>query len=74
MTQLERARQYAAIFINVGDRWADYAPLDAKVTRGNGVVRFGDEVQMQREPGNRWAIYYDGQCERYGLAASDSDA
>lgn len=41
---LERQRDYAAIFLNVGDRWRGYAPVDAAVV-GDRVL-FGDGVEM----------------------------
>lgn len=42
---LERARTYAAIFINAGDRWPDYVPTDA-VQRADGLWIGG--IQMER--------------------------
>lgn len=39
MTDVERAKQYIAIFLNAGDRWEFYIPVDGRRTpRG---VRIG---------------------------------
>jgi hypothetical protein len=46
MTPLDRARRYAAIFLNAGDDWPDYRPVDAAL-RLDGTVYLGG-VRMRR--------------------------
>lgn len=52
MTQLERAKQYAAIFVNAGDRWRFCVPVDAIVT---GDVVHLDDVTLEYSP-NGWRV------------------
>lgn len=53
MTALERAEQYIGIFINVGDRWEDYVPLDGERTP-NGIRIDGIEVGPDVEQLGVW--------------------
>jgi hypothetical protein len=57
MTDRERALDYVAIFINVGDDWRKYAPIDGKL-RGNG-VKIGT-MWVTRTAGGSWLLD-DGQ-------------
>ena len=58
MTALERAQTYAAIFINAGDRWRNYVPVDATVT-GDTVYLQG--VRMERSD-NGWRLETNGKA------------
>ena len=57
MTAIERAQTYAAIFLNVGERWRFYVPLDATVS--------GDEVYLQgvrmRPVDGGWQLSTNGE-------------
>lgn len=44
MTGLERAVQYIGIFINVGDRWKGYVPVDADIVTDTSVRIDGFEM------------------------------
>lgn len=57
MTNLERARQYAAIFLNVGNRWTFYVPLDG--TMGDGEF-YLHGVRM-RPVGDTWELTENGR-------------
>ena len=53
MTPLKRAEVYAAIFINVGDDWPYYVPVDATV-KDDTVYLQG--VRMERLAEDRWRL------------------
>jgi len=53
MTALERAQQYAAIFIGLGSKWPSCVPLDATVT-GDTVYLQG--VRMQPTDDGGWRL------------------
>jgi hypothetical protein len=61
MTTLERAQTYAAIFLNVGDRWPNYVPIDATVS-GSDVSLGGVHMQpiadgwRLTENGRSWTV------------------
>lgn len=58
MNGLERAEAYAAIFLNAGDGWRGYVPLDATVT-GDRVHVQG--VQMERTAPQEWRLTENGK-------------
>lgn len=60
MSPLDRAKRYAAIFINAGDSWRGYAPLDATVT---GDVVYLQGIRMERSPNNNgWRVETNGEA------------
>jgi hypothetical protein len=54
MTDVERARQYIAIFINAGDRWLYYVPLDADLVTKDS-VRIGS-CEVGPGEGGKWFL------------------
>ena len=58
MTALERAQTYASIFINAGDRWRNYVPVDATVTDD---VVYLQGVRMERSD-NGWRLETNGEA------------
>jgi hypothetical protein len=60
VTPLERAQGYAAIFISVGGRWANYLPVDASLRQGpDGPVVYLQGIQM-RPVGDGWELTSNG--------------
>jgi hypothetical protein len=55
---LDRAQTYAAIFLNAGDRWRNYVPVDATVT-GDTVHLQG--IRMERSD-NGWRLETNGEA------------
>lgn len=51
MTDRDRALDYIRIFINVGDRWRDYVPVDGDLT--DTVLRLGT-VEVWPGEDNTW--------------------
>jgi hypothetical protein len=58
MTALDRAKTYAAIFLNAGDRWRNYVPVDATVT--GDTVHLGG-VRMERND-QGWRLETNGEA------------
>ena len=53
MTDMERAFEYIRIFINVGDRWKKFVPLDADLVTDTS-VRLGNAEFGPGEDGRWW--------------------
>lgn len=58
MTPEERAETYAAIFLNVGDRWRNFVPVDGRV-RGDSVEIGG--VTVTNEGNGVWSLAAPGR-------------
>lgn len=68
MTDIERAETYIGIFINVGEKWRSYAPVDGTV-RGDA-VHLGDVVMADQQDGT-WTLASPGRkTMRYAKAAA----
>lgn len=67
MNALDRAKTYASIFLNAGDRWRFYVPVDATVT--------DDTVHLQgvrmRRLDDGWRLETNGEA---WLVRSKEDA
>lgn len=63
MSPFERAKQYVAIFINVGDLWRSYVPCDASPGDGESIHLQG--AHLQRLAGSTWRITYDGKSQAF---------
>jgi hypothetical protein len=69
MTDIERAETYIGIFINVGDKWRSYVPVDGNV-RGDA-VHLG-EVTMTAGGDGTWTLAAPGRkTMRYAKAAAE---
>jgi endonuclease YncB( thermonuclease family) len=64
---LDRAQTHAAIFLNAGDRWRNYVPVDATV---DGDTVYLQGVRMERS-GNGWRLETNGQAWVVRAKASD---
>jgi hypothetical protein len=68
MTDIERAETYIGIFINVGEKWRGYVPVDGTV-RGDA-VHIGEVTMTDRRDGT-WTLAAPGQkTMRYAKAAA----
>lgn len=67
MTDRERAKDYIAIFVGVGDRWEFFAPLDADRTATG--IRFGS-VEIEPDPTEPgvWLLKDGDEVTRYRKA------
>lgn len=69
MTDIERARDYIRIFIAVGDRWEDFAPVDGERTPDG--LRLGSvEIGPDRERDGVWFLKDGETVKRYAMAVS----
>lgn len=68
MTDTKRAVQYIAIFINVGDNWRKFVPLDADIVTDHS-VRLGT-VEMGPGDNGEWWLkdLSTGLTRRYAKA------
>jgi hypothetical protein len=53
---MKRAHDYASIFINAGDRWPDYVPVDAINSVTEHGVTVGDVVMERAVSGGGWRL------------------
>ena len=70
MTDVERAIEYLAIFINVGDKWRNFVPVDGEMI-GVNRVRIGSvEVWPEGDCGDSWRLYDGEQVRRFRKAVT----
>jgi hypothetical protein len=65
MTARERASQYIAIFINVGEKWRGYVPVDGERTE-RGIRIDGIEVWPNTD--GTWLMQDGDQLTRFAAA------